>query len=134
MWGLAVIVKMPRYLAVPAGVVAAVASKASRLGGRRCTSFKAEGAGLVGLSLMLAKLGVLPYKGPEAAMSISSNQPFPYLLLALCVLPPLVFIAESLLPSKCFEVFDVAILAVKLARPMSAIPQPDYICIHTVIS
>jgi hypothetical protein len=133
MWGLAVLVEVPRYLAVPAGVTATAASKAGRLGGRGHTSFKAEGTDLVGLMLTLTELGVLPYKGPKAAMSVSSDQSFPYLLLALYVLPSLVLIAELLLPGEYFKVFDVAGLVVKLICLMSTTPQPNHICIHTII-
>jgi hypothetical protein len=101
MQSLAVLVEMPRYLAVSAGVTAAVASQASRLSGRRCTSFKVEGTGLVGLTLTLTELGVLPYKGPEVAMSVGSDQPFPHLLLAFCMFPPLMLIVSRFFSAYC---------------------------------
>jgi hypothetical protein len=66
---LAILVKMARYLAIAAGMATTTAGKASWLrthGGGRASS-EVVGLYLVELALPLAKLWVLPYKGPEAA-------------------------------------------------------------------
>jgi hypothetical protein len=67
--GLAIFVEMTWHLAVTAGVMVVTASEASCFStrGGRCISSKAEGLYLFKLMLLLAKLWVLPYKGPEAA-------------------------------------------------------------------
>jgi hypothetical protein len=91
---LAILVEVTRYLAVTAGVAVTTASEAGWLcaSGGGCTSSKMVGLGLVVLALPLAELWVLPYKGPEAAWSVSSHKASPYLLLVLGVLPPLVLV------------------------------------------
>jgi hypothetical protein len=91
---------MPWHLAVTAGVAVTMAGQASRLGGRRRTSFEMERTHLFWLTLTLAELQILPYKGLEAAMSIHLDQVYPYLLLALRVFPSLVLITELLLSGK----------------------------------
>jgi hypothetical protein len=71
---------------------------------------------------MFAKLGVLPYKGPEVAVGVHLYQMHSYLLLALHMLLALVLIAELLLPSEDLKGFDMAILVVKLVHLLSPVP------------
>jgi hypothetical protein len=135
MRGLAVLVEVARYLTVTAGMVTAMAGEASGFstlwGG--CASSKAVGLYLVVLTLPLAELWVLPYKGLEVAGSISSDEVSSYLLLALGVFPPLVFVAKLLLPCKELEALNVVVLAVELVHPAPTVSESDYICVHPVI-
>jgi hypothetical protein len=134
--GLAILVKMARHLTVMAGVTAMVAGEASSFsilwGG--CASSEAVGLHLIVLTPSLAELWALPYKGPEAAGSVSPNEVSSYLLLALSVLPPLVFVTKSLLSHKDFEALNVTVLTIKLVRPSPAVPESNHICIYPVIS
>jgi hypothetical protein len=111
MQGLTILVKMSWHLTIMAGVAAAMAGQASRLGGRRHTSFETERTHLFQLMLTLAKLWILPYKGLEAAMSIYLDQACPYLLLVLRMFPLLMFVAEPLLSGEGFEGFDMPTLS-----------------------
>jgi hypothetical protein len=133
---LAILVKVARYLAVSAGVVATTASKAGWFCASRgrCASSKTVGLGLVVLALPLAELWVLPYKGPEVARSVSANEVSPHLFLALSMLPPLVLVTQPLLPREELEALDVSVLAVELIRPTPTVPESDYIGVHPVIS
>jgi hypothetical protein len=94
---------------------------------------KVERSCLIKLTLTLTELWVLPYKGPEVAMSVCSNQMHPHLLLALCMFPLLVLIMESLLSGKDLKGLDVTVLVVQLIHPLSSISQPNHICIHTIV-
>jgi hypothetical protein len=49
------------------------------------------------------------------------------------VLPPLVFVAKSLLPGKDFEGLNVAVLAIQPVRPSPAIPESYHIGIYSII-
>jgi hypothetical protein len=123
---------MAWHLTVTAGVTAAMASEAGGfgfLGGGRASS-EAVGLHLIMLALPLAELWVLPYKGPEAARSVSSNEASSHLLLALGVLPPLMFVMKSLLSCKEFETLDVVVLAIELAHPSPTIPESNYVHIY----
>jgi hypothetical protein len=135
MWGLAVLIKVAWYLTITAGVTATTASKVSGFsslwGG--CASSEAVGLHLIVLALPLAELWVLPYKGPEAAGSVSSYEVSSHLFLAFGVLPPLVLVTKLLLSHKEFEGFDVIVLALELIRPSPTIPEPDYICVYSIV-
>jgi hypothetical protein len=67
---------------------------------------------LLRLTLTLAELRILPYKGPEVAISICLDQACPYLFLVLHMFPLLVLIAELLLSGEDLQGFNVAILAI----------------------
>jgi hypothetical protein len=134
-WGLAIFIEVAWYLTITAGVVATAAGEASGFsslwGG--CASSEAVGLHLIMLALPLAELWVLPYKGPEAAGSISPNEASSHLLLTLGVLPPLVFITKLLLSREEFKAFDVSVLAIELVRPSPTIPELDYICVYPIV-
>jgi hypothetical protein len=134
--GLTVLIEMTQHLTIMAGVVATAASEASSFSilGGGCASLEAVGLHLVVLMLPLAELWVLPYKGPEVARSVSSNEASSHLLLALGVLPPLVFVAKLLLPREDFEVLDVTVLVIKLVHPSPAIPESNHVCVYPIIS
>jgi hypothetical protein len=85
------------------------------------------------LALPFAELWVLPYKGPEATGSVSSDEAGPHLLLALNVLPPLMLVTKPLLSRKELEALDVIVLAVELIRPSPTIPESDYVCVHPIV-
>jgi hypothetical protein len=135
MQGLTVLIEVARHLAVAAGVAAALASKAGSFGslGRGRTSLQAVRLRLVMLTLPLAKLWVLPYKGPEVARGVSSDEASPHLFLVLGVLPPLMLVTKPLLSCEKLEAFDVSVLAVELLRPSPTVPESDYIRIHPII-
>jgi hypothetical protein len=134
--GLAVFIEVAWHLTVAAGVMATTASEAGGFGilGGGCTSSETVQLHLVVLALPLAELQVLPYKGPEAAGSISSNEASPHLFLALSMLPPLVLITKSLLSCKELEAFDVSILTIELVHPSPTMPESDYVRVHPIIS
>jgi hypothetical protein len=133
--GLTVLIKMAWYLTITAGVMATAASKASSFSSlwRGCASSEAVGLHLIVLALSLAKLWVLPYKGLEAAGSVSSDEASSHLFLALSVLPPLVLVTKPLLPHKEFKAFDVIVLAIELIHPSPTIPESDYVCIYPIV-
>jgi hypothetical protein len=133
--GLAVLIEVTRYLAIVAGVVTTTAREASwlRTGGGRCASSKTVGLYLFVLVLPLAELWVLPYKGPEAARSVSTDEVSPHLFLVLSVLPPLVLVTQPLLSCKELEALDVSVLAVELIHPTPTVPESDYVSIHPVV-
>jgi hypothetical protein len=135
-WGFTVLVEMAWYLTIMAGVVATASSEASSFsslwGG--CASSEAVGLHLIMLTFPLAKLWVLPYKGPEVAGSVSPNEASSHLLLTLGVLLPLVFITKPLLPREGFEVLDVTVLAIKLVHPLSAVPKPNHVSVYPIVS
>jgi hypothetical protein len=135
-WGLAVLVEMTGYLTVTASMAMAAASEASSFCGLwgGCASSKAVGLHLVVLALLLAELWVLPYKGPEAAGSVSLDEASSYLLLALGVLPPLMFVTKPLLPCKELEALDVVILAIEFVRPAPTVSESDHVCVYPIIS
>jgi hypothetical protein len=132
---LAVFVEVARHLAVTAGVAAMSAGKAGGFGslGRGRTSSQAVGLHLVVLTLPLAELWVLPYKGPEAARGVRSDEASPHLLLSLGMLPPLMFIAKPLLSHEKLEALDVGVLTIELIRPPPTGPESDYVCVHTIV-
>jgi hypothetical protein len=133
--GLTVLVKVTYHLTVATGMTVAMAGKAGSFGilGRGRTSSKTVWLHLVVLALPLAELWVLPYKGPEAAGSVSSDEASPHLFLALGVLPPLMLVMKPLLSCEEFKAFDVSVLAVELICPSPTIPESDYICVYPVI-
>jgi hypothetical protein len=94
-WGFAVLIEVTGYLTVTAGMAAVAAGEAGGFGSAQggCASSKTVRLYLVVLALLLAELWVLPYKGLEAAGSVSSNEASSHLLLALRMLPSLVFVA-----------------------------------------
>jgi hypothetical protein len=103
--GLAVFIEMAWYLTITAGVTTTAAGEAcgfsSLWGG--CASSEAVGLHLIVLAFPLAELWVLPYKGPEAAGSVSSDEASSHLFLALGMLPPLMLVTKPLLSCKEFE-------------------------------
>jgi hypothetical protein len=133
--GFAVLVKVAGYLTVTTGVATTVASEASGFGGLwgGCASSKMVRLRLVVLALLLAELWVLPYKGPEAARSVSSDEASSHLFLALGMLPPLVFVMKPLLSCEELEAFDVIILAVEFVHPSPTVSESDYVCIYPII-
>jgi hypothetical protein len=133
--GLAVLVEVAGYLTITTGVTTMAASEASGFSGLwgGCASLEAVRLHLVVLALLLAELWVLPYKGLEAAGSVSSDEASSHLFLALGVLPPLVLVTKPLLSCEEFKAFDVIILAIELVRPSPTVLESDYICVHPVI-
>jgi hypothetical protein len=133
--GLAVLIKVAWYLAVATGVAVMAAGKASGFGvlGGGCTSSKVVWLHLIMLALLLAELWVLPYKGLEAARSISSDEASSHLFLVLGVLPPLVLVMKPLLSCKELEAFNVIVLVIELVRPSPTVPESDYICVYPIV-
>jgi hypothetical protein len=126
---------MAWHLTVATSVTATMAGEAgsfSILGGG-CASSKAVWLHLVVLMLPLAKLWVLPYKGPEAAGSVSSDEASPHLFLVLGVLPPLVLVMKPLLSCKKLEALNVSVLAIELIHPPPTIPESDYVCVYPIV-
>jgi hypothetical protein len=135
MRGFAVLVEVAWHLAIATGVAATMASEASGFSslGRGRTSSQAVGLHLVVLTLPLTELWVLPYKGPEAARGVSSDEASPHLLLSLGMLPPLMFVAKPLLPHEKLETLDVGILAIEFVRPSPTSSELDYVSVHTIV-
>jgi hypothetical protein len=133
--GFAVFVEVAGYLTVTTGVAMTVASEASGFGGLwgGCASSKVVRLRLVVLALPLTELWVLPYKGPEAAGSVSSDEVSSHLFLALGMFPPLVLVMKPLLSCEELEALDVVILVVELVRPSPTVSELNYVCIHSVI-
>jgi hypothetical protein len=50
------------------------------------------------------------------------------------MLPPLVFIAKSLLPGEDLKGLNVAVLVIQLICPLPAVPESYHISIYSVIS
>jgi hypothetical protein len=116
-------------------MTATMAGEAGSFGflGRGHTSSQVVWLHLVVLVLPLTELWVLPYKGPEVARSVSSDEASPHLFLALGMLPPLVFITKPLLSCKELEAFDVGVLAVELIRPSPTVLELDYIRVYPIV-
>jgi hypothetical protein len=135
MRGLAVLVEMTWHLTIVAGVTVATAGEVGGFSAlwRGCASSEAIWLHLIVLALLLAELWVLPYKGPEAAGSVSADEASPHLFLALGVLPPLVLVMQPLLSCEELEAFNVSVLPVELVCPSPTIPESDYICIHPIV-
>jgi hypothetical protein len=135
MWGLAVLVKMTWHLTIAAGVMAVTAGEVGGFGAlwRGCASSEAIQLHLIVLALPLTELWVLPYKGPEAAGSVSVDEASPHLFLVLSMLPPLVLVTQPLLSCEELEAFNVSVLPVELVRPSPTIPELDYVCVHPIV-
>jgi hypothetical protein len=133
--GLAVLIKMSWHLTVAAGVMTTMTGKAGGFGllGEGRTSSKAVGLHLVVLALPFAELWVLPYKGPEAARSVSLDEASPHRFLAFGMLPPLVLVAKLLLSCEEFKSLDVSVLAIELIRPSPTSSELDNVRIYPIV-
>jgi hypothetical protein len=95
---------------------------------------KVERTHLIGFTLALAKLWVLPYKGLEVAMSIHLDQSHPHLFLALGMLPSLMLVVELLLSCEEFKCLNMALLPFELIGFPLTVAQPNDVSIYAVVS